>query len=515
MDSATQQRERVVVGTTAALGLFVWAVVLLFHNLADGDLWAKLALGASFWQTGSFPRHDLFAFTPVLPVYVDHEAGSGVIFFLVLKWFGPAGLLLLKMVLALAALGIGILLARRFERSWAVLFLLAAPAAFCLLPGYVVVLRSHAITYVFFALTLLFLEALRDGARWALAGLVLAMMAWVNLHAGFVAGMGVVGIYALVAMVQRQREREFVLALGLCAVATLFNPHGPGYWLHVVPAVLHKRPDIIEWQPMPLWGWDAFLGFRILVMLVGAALVLGRRAQKRSFAGLCVLAVTFVLALRSRRHAPFFALASLTFVGPYLSCALRSLLAWRPFCCARERFALGVLGFYAALAFWVTLRFLPSLSLQVWAPVGQYPVREADILARCGLGGNLAVPFRWGSYASWRLHPAVKVSMDGRYEAAYPESTYEMNRDFFFKSGPNWDRLLQHRVDFVVLDLSVPGLRPADLGSRGFVVVWEQAGASALLARRDYFEALRKVVAELPPTTIDPLDPAIPARWLF
>jgi hypothetical protein len=221
-----------------------------------------------------------------------------------------------------------------------------------------------------------------------------------------------------------------------------------------------------------------------------------------------------LLALRSRRHAPFFGITALAFVAPCVSSAARAVLERCAAPLARIGPARVVLAAFVALTFWVSMKFLPGASLQVLAPVSQFPVREADILARSGLSGNIATPFEWGSYASWRLYPKLKVSMDGRYEAAYPESTYEMNRDFFAKRGPDWDRLLkQHSVDFIMLDLQLSKLKPPDLESKGYTTVWQQEGISALVVANKHAAHLKSVVADLPPFTIEALDPGIPAQW--
>src|SRR5438128_2407585 len=73
------RRGALVEKLTPALGLFFFAALLGTYHIADGDLWAKLALGASVWLRGEVPHHDVFAFTPILPEYIDHEWGSGVI----------------------------------------------------------------------------------------------------------------------------------------------------------------------------------------------------------------------------------------------------------------------------------------------------------------------------------------------------------------------------------------------------------------------------------------------------
>ena len=94
--AVTESQTRFVQGSLALLGACAFATVLAFHNITDGDLWAKLAIGETLWNTGHIPRHDVYAFTPDLPEYIDHEWGAGVVFYAMLQWFGPAGLMLLR-----------------------------------------------------------------------------------------------------------------------------------------------------------------------------------------------------------------------------------------------------------------------------------------------------------------------------------------------------------------------------------------------------------------------------------
>ncbi len=107
-------KERVT--ATLIVGVFAFAVVLAYHHVVDGDLWARLAVGAQAWRTGGLMRHDVFAFTPTLPEWIDHEWGAGMIFFGLLNAFGPASLMLLKIVTACAAVLLCLFAARR-ERN--------------------------------------------------------------------------------------------------------------------------------------------------------------------------------------------------------------------------------------------------------------------------------------------------------------------------------------------------------------------------------------------------------------
>jgi hypothetical protein len=247
------------------------------------------------------------------------------------------------------------------------------------------------------------------------------------------------------------------------------------------------------------------------VFVVLLLIVTWRRTEKKSWAGLVMLGVTALLAWRSRRHAPFFAVATLAFIGPFLQSGFAMVaLPWK----AKIRPAFAVAILYGAIAIYVALFFLPRASWIVLAPVGHDPVREMDILSRAGVSGNLATPFGWGCYCAWRLHPAIKISMDGRYETTYPEATFQMNNDFYDKQGTNWDRLIrEYPVDFVLLGLNEERLRPEDLYDHGYVLIWMDEGQSALLALEKHAAHLKQVVSELPPTTINPLDASIPDKW--
>ena len=486
------------------LGVFAFAVILAFHNIAEGDLWAQLAIGASVWDQGHLPRHDVFAFTPTLPEWIAHEWGAGVVFYGTLKLFGPCGLMGLKMVLALGALGFGLAAGRRQGCDAYVLLLLAVPAAACLLPAYIPVLRSHAFTFFFFGLTLFCLEELRGGRRWPAAALPAAMLLWCNLHGGFVAGLGVVLLYAAAAAISGKSAALTAGTAAACAAVTFINPYGARFWQYLIPALLHPRARIAEWRPLAPLGWDDFWAFRLLFVLTMAALALGwKQAARKNFPGLAVLALTALLGWRVRRHGAFFGVAALAFAGPYYAGAAARLPAALR---AKLNPARAVGAFYAGIAVFVALEALPGASMHPLAPVGEDPVREADILSRAGAKGNLATPFAWGSYLAWRLYPNIKISMDGRYETAYPESTFALNNAFFDHQG-DWLKLCRsYKVDFVILDLAKERLRPEDLTAQGYVLIWRQDDVSALLSLPEHAAALAGAARTLPPFTVDPLD---------
>ena len=499
-----------------ALGIFSFGVILAVHNISDGDLWGKFAIGAHVWKYGTVPVRDMFAFTPVLPAYIEHEWGAGAIFFGVLKFLGPEGLMALKILLAIGAIWAAMAAGRTMGCTWEALLVLAIPAAACVLPAYIPVVRCQAFTYCFFALTLFGLEQIRAGKKWPVFVLPAVMLVWANVHGGFMAGLGAMAVYAAFALFTRRQAKSMLAAAFASGAATLANIYGLKFWTYLIPALLNPRPHIAEWRPLPLFANDAYGGFRLLFALVVFALLIGwRRTEKKSWPGLAMLAITATLAWHSRRHTPFFGVAALAMAGPFLHTVLADLAAWLP---PRWRAtfspALTATMLYGAIAIYVAVNFLPNVSFQVWAPVGHDPVREVDILSLAQAEGNLAMPFEWGCYCSWRLYPRIKISMDGRYETTFPESTFDLNLNFYEKSGSDWDRLIRdYQVDYVILELARTRLRPEDLLGRGYALIWLDPGHSALMALQKHADKLRRTAAGLPPTTIDPLDASIPDHW--
>ncbi|HVM60595.1 MAG TPA: hypothetical protein VMV72_06975 [Verrucomicrobiae bacterium] len=487
------RNERLLAIVSLVLGAFAFAVVLAYHHVVDGDLWARLAVGAHVWKTGAVMRRDMFAFTPTLPQWVDHEWGAGLVFFTLLNWFGPVSLMIFKIMTALGALVACIAASRVGRAKWSSVLVLAIPCALAVLPGYAPVVRSQVLTYLCFAVLLWWLELMQRGRRWPAFAIVALMLVWANVHGGFIVGLLAIAVYAA------SLRTRLLLATLLAAVGvTCIDPYGLAYWSFLVPAWLHPRADIGEWGQMPVWGFDPYVGFRLAFVVVLGVVLLGWK--RRTWIGLTMLGLTAAAGWLHRRHAPFFGLAALVYVGPYLD--------W-----PRLRMEI-VAATYVVITGAVVWRLAPGATLEPAVSASFYPVRAVDVLEAARAEGNLATPFRWGSYVSWRLAPRIKVSEDGRYEEVYPDETFEMNRAFFYKDGANWDELLRrYRVDFVLLDLRATRLQPDDLRARGYEEVW--LGESAvLLAHQDIASSLRAAAANLPPTTREPLDPHLADRWL-
>jgi hypothetical protein len=392
-------------------------------RVADPDLWGRFAVGKLYFERGEMPTTDPFAYTPTLPTWVDHEWLSGVAFYGIYAGLGLGGILIVKTLLGLLAVAIAAWTSRRSEHlPTAVLIALSMPVF-----GYGMMPRAQLFTYAFFALWLAILEAYRRGgrARW-LWVLPVTMIPWVNLHGGFLAGLGLLGMYTIGSIGQR-RFRTLAPLVVLTTLVTLINVYGVEYWIYLAHAVPMPRPTVAEWSPVPFTVGDFPFW-----LLAGAVVVAMARLvrQKDSRTQLLVLGVTLVLAAQHARHMPLFALAAIALVPPVLfpprEHEASEYFPWMAGVTAALIAMLQVGGLYAD----GPCTLLVSEPMPRFKNTIVFPVRSVAAAAELKLKGNLAVPFNWGEYAIWHL-PDCRCSMDGRYETVYPDSTVQLGEDFF------------------------------------------------------------------------------------
>jgi hypothetical protein len=112
--------------------------------------------------------------------------------------------------------------------------------------------------------------------------------------------------------------------------------------------------------------------------------------------------------------------------------------------------ALIATGYSINVRFWELK--IPNQISSTQKPEVIYPAGAADYLSGQNLEGelNLFVPFSAGAFVQWKLHPQVKVSIDSRYEVAYPDQAIVENNDFY-KAKEGWQATLNRYDTHAVL----------------------------------------------------------------
>lgn len=420
-------------------------VFFLTHNAVDIDVWHLMALGRETVNSGHVPLQDIFSYTPTVSPSIQHEWGAGLLAYMASQWAGAYGLLLIKYLLGLA-LALSLVWHMRQTGVHLGIFALTAPLGLALLQPGLSTVRPQFYSLVFVAVLLIFLDLDRRGERRWIYLWLPAFVLWLNLHGGFVVGLGIIGAEWLQRVLSGRRHAHLLfVGFGMGAVVPI-NPFGFDYYSYIVKAVTMDRPFIEEWQPMWFWWerWPFFVAFFVISVLVLAyAVASGRRWDIEGLFPLLLLLVASLLCLRITY---FYAIAWICMAPGYLQRTSFGAF-WDSFWRRRPE-ALLVLFTAMIFAFgegvWLHRPWELSVPGGPDPRMGNhaiYPVGAVDYLKRVGFKGNLMVYFPQGAYVSWKLHPGVKVSMDSRYEVAYPTWLVVQNIELY-RQASSWREVL-------------------------------------------------------------------------
>jgi hypothetical protein len=406
---------------------------------------------------GHLLKTDPYAYTPTLRPLIDHEWGAGTIAYFTTLWFGGRAILALKLFLAF---GTGFACVRCAElrgadfRLWG---LCALPAILLAQFGFLATVRAQAYTFFLTAVWLWLLERDRRAnlawdPRWMIVIVALAIFPlWVNVHAGFVVGLGLTGLHLVEQLLRRKPVRHFLWLLGAMLVETLVNPYGVEYFSYLRRALFMPRPFAAEWGPV----WD--LGTALMAVFIGSLLIAAHSAWVagwRRAPGILVLAATAVEAMLHRKLLPLFAIAWLCYVPAWTRDTSWGKW-WIEFTQRRTRF-LTAAWLAAACVCAVAAARQKPWDLAVPQPL--YPVGAVQYLQKQKFIGNLMTPFRVGAFISWKLYPRVKVSLDSRYEVAYPDAVVS-EVSGFYAASEGWEAKLQDLpTDAVLIPSDAPVL---------------------------------------------------------
>lgn len=445
--------------------LIIITLILTFSvNNPDYDFWHRLAVGSLFFQTGTIFKHDIFSYLPTKDLWIDHEWGSGVVFYFLVNHFGDLGIFILKaaIIFAIFILIIKIIKLQTNENPVGVFYFLLL--GFSLLPGIANLLRCQFFTYLFFTLWLYALERMKRGENKIIWIFPATMLFWVNLHGGFLAGIGLIIIYVVGEFLNRKNYLKYFGTLALTIPVTLINPYGFKLWNFIIEASFMHRPDIQEWHAINLSGpfhtigavkihlLTGFMIFAILTVMTGIKLL----RQKEKFDWTRIILVTLLLyfGIRHQRHTEFLVL---TVPGLFYHHYIHLLDPIHIFIknnLTDTKYKIWTAvkyGFGYILLLVILISSLPQLSASITVNPGVYPVGSLAFVKLNNISGNLATTYNWGSYALWKLYPQCKVLIDGRYEQVYSNAVYNMAIQFSEKKG-DWQAILRnYRADVLVL----------------------------------------------------------------
>lgn len=306
------------------------------------------------------------------------------------------------------------------------------------------VVRPQIFTFLLFACTLIIIDqAERWRFRW-LWLMPLIVIFWVNLHGGFLAGCGVLGVWMLARFVTSPRQwQQVVPPVVVSAIATLVNPYGWNLLRFLLETATGDRPEIADWQPLPLRSEFGIIYLSVVTFAV-AGLVFSRLPRRPIPIGLFIL--VSLMPLLAIRHLPLMGIAFVVFIGEHV------VDAWQRLIGERQR-EVPVPGWLVPIPFVVAaLILLVGIGRYDWriAPALPVPEQAVQLLRQSNFRGHLLVDFDWGQYVIWHLGPQVQVGMDGRRETVYPPEVYDLYVQFHYGID-DWDAILERATADAVL----------------------------------------------------------------
>jgi hypothetical protein len=433
----------------ADLFFLVLIVILAFSPMSagllrDADTGWHIRNGEQILATHAIPRSDPFSYTKHGEPWYAWEWMYDVVIAAIHHVSGLNGVVLFTaaVISVSFALLFRFILQRSGNLAVAVfLTLLAAAAA-----QVHMLARPHVLSWL---LTLLWVENLcrfEDGERSALLWLPLLMLLWVNLHAGFILGLGLLGIFAMGCIWSaltaprdgdRRRIAQLVIAFSACLLTTLLTPYGYRLHIHVYQYLSNSfLMNNIDEFSSPNFHVSVYEYFELYIPLVIAGAVLGRdRLTPTRF---LLLLFSLHAGLYAARNIPISAIIMSVALGPLMTVAISPGSA----CTPRPRWLRSLLDIgqgvsdsltrlesqfhghvlvAVVMAASVTLvlnggRVHSRQMLAAHFDERDFPVKAAQFIAQRGIRDHLFSSDTWGAYLIYSLYPGTKVYFDDRHD---------------------------------------------------------------------------------------------------
>jgi hypothetical protein len=439
------QTRRVFV-TILAFGLFTMAA----RAVTDPDVWWHLRTGQLIIQTHAVFHTDPYSFTRFGQPWVDHEWLSQVLIFSLYRLAGWGGLIA----------GFGAVIAAAFLVAFLrcpgrpyVAAVITLWGAFAAAPSWGP--RPQMLTLLLASLLLLILE--RSGQRpcllWWTPPL---MLLWVNLHAGYALGIGLMALFlagealdAALGFTARSakdgppasaRFRALAAAIVASIAIVPLNPYGVRMYAYPLETLRSRAMQsyIGEWLSPDFHQHQYLPTLALILATVALPALSPRRLRPREI--LLLLVATFA-ALRSVRHIAIYVLIAIPILSAMVfewfeECSVQKRLDGKPAAMTPAKAFFNTFLLAGFLVFMV-VRVGYVSNRQAEAEAKKLPVAAVAFIARQHPPAPMLNHYNWGGYFIWRLYPQYQVYIDGRADL-YGDAFMDDLATTYYLRGDKW-----------------------------------------------------------------------------
>jgi hypothetical protein len=448
--------------------------------LRDADTGWHIRSGELILATLAVPRTDPFSYTRHGEPWYAWEWLYDVVVAAIHHASGLNGVVLFTAVIISVTFALLFRFILRRSRNLAVaafLTLLAAAAA-----QVHMLARPHVLSWL---LSLLWVEHLlrwEKGERSAVLWFPLWMLLWVNLHAGFILGLGLLGIFAVGSVwssltVPREGQiLRLTTVFLLCLLATLVTPYGWRLHIHVYQYLSDSYlMNAIDEFNSPNFHVSVYSYFELLIPLVIVAAMFGR--ERITPTGFLLLLFSLYAGLYASRNIPMAAILIGLVLGPPLTLAItpRSDRSFGPrwlrsLWDAGQDISEGMARLESRLHGHVLAVVVTAASVALVLHGGRvgsrqwlaahfdektFPVKAAQFLAQQGIRDHLFSTDSWGAYLIYSLYPETEVYFDDRHDF-YGEAFIKEYRKAIEGSRQWRDPLDRYQVRWVLMPVDSP-----------------------------------------------------------
>lgn len=404
----------------------------------QSDTFWLIETGRLILQTHSLPLHDTYSYTASSTYWLLYQWLPEVIFAVMDRIGGLAGLAVFGGVLF--AILFCVLIFRHMVRREINPILAAAIIIFCAYSFYPAFssLRPQLFSFIFFWLIVVICDNIRSGLslRKALISTFFIAFIWANCHISFLAALLVIAGYLIGSLhLLRPRSSEKKIPLSFLAMyatfvfGTLFTPYVGYLWAFV--GDVHNRFYTQEVAELD-WGAEPH---RLAVAIIAVLSAFYLFWRKKIYAGsiIVLLALLFVASNCSRLFA-YFCLFSCPIIGNAANELIQPYLKNEVFNRFGHSFKTITLTKYYPAA----IALLASIVVLAQPVVLQpnVPVLAARYLADHPVKGHLFSTAHAGSYLIYSSHGTIPVFMDTRVDLYDPDFCFRFIKVLY--SAENW-----------------------------------------------------------------------------
>lgn len=431
------------------LALFASIFLLCFHEIWDRDIFFHLATGKAVLERGGLLYENIFTWTrSALPFYHNpswlFQVGSALLY----SWGGLTTIIVVKCVIVLTLFAICWRVMRNEEAASQgavlVLFVVAMAISFRLNE------RPEILSFFFLAVLVWVIQRWRQSRsipHWWLPAL---FAVWANAHSGFVFGLIYLYLFIVGETINRNKTqyrsgtvlRQCIPAAVFATGATFLTPEPLANYrflfqhLHVnevLPVAEYAKPGLAD------FAW-------FYVLLAGVAVCFALDRKNVTIADLLPICFFMFLAIWSVRFIPFFALASMPWVGQRIQ--LLANVGWS----FGARPIVVLCQWVIPVLMVLLVIFAPPIPAKHAATVNAQmtPLAAFRFLNEIKAEGNFYNTMSYGAAGMFYLYPQYRL-----FQTSYIQVEEDLMGEAYRSSldPAHWKKFLgKHEIDVALID---------------------------------------------------------------